>query len=213
MKRNTWNFVLDGAAFLLLGALAWTGCLIHYILPPRHGRFRGTELLLFGWDRHDYGRLHFYLALGMLSLIAVHVWLHWSWVCQTVSGFLGRAKAKPLRRAVYGLTLLLLSAAGIAASLAWANSRVQETVLEGDNQAVEGHEEEFLPQMGQMSLQEISQRTGVPVERFIEQLHLPADVDVRERLGRLRRLYGFEMQHVRDVINRRQDPPDPSDER
>ncbi len=198
MKRNTWNFIVDGVTLMLFGGLAWTGFLMHYVLPPRYGRAHGTDLLLWGWDRHDYGQIHFYLALGMLALIVIHVWLHWSWVCSTVSSLLGRAKVKYGWRIIYGVIFFLILAAGTAGSLVWTNAQVEHIVIERGRES--GKHNSSIQNIGQMSLQEISQKTEIPVEQIIAELNLPADIDVHERLGRLRRQYAFETEDVRQVI-------------
>jgi hypothetical protein len=53
-----------------------------------------------------------------------------------------------------------------------------------------------------MTLAEIEARTGVPVEEILRELGLPSGLPSEERLGRLRRAYGFEMHDVREVIRR-----------
>ena len=201
MKRNTWNFILDGMLLLLFGGLVWTGFLIHYILPPRHGHFRGTELLLWGWDRHDYGKIHFYLAITTLVLITAHLWLHWSWVCGTIRSLLGQGRLKSGRRIIYGVIFLLILAAGIVGSLVWVNTQVENVALE-NNRREYRKGETSITQIGQRSLQEISQMTDVPISQFVKELNLPLDVDIYERLGRLRRQYGFDMEDIREVIEK-----------
>ena len=57
------------------------------------------------------------------------------------------------------------------------------------------------PIQGNMSLQEVSDNTGVPVDHLIAKLNLPKNVSRRENLGRLRRFYGFHMQDVRQVVD------------
>ena len=205
MKRNTWNFVIDVLTLVAFGGLAWIGFLIHYVLPPGHGQGGGGRgLLLWGWNRHDFGRLHFYLAMGMLLLVMVHLWLHWAWVCNTIANLLGRAKAPYVRRLIYGLIVLLLLTAGTAGSLMWANTQV-ETIAQEKGRRVNENSETHIERLGQHSLEELSQISGVPVGRFITELKLPADVDTTEQLGRLRRGFGFEMDDVRKVIDEYQE--------
>ena len=200
MKRNTWNFVIDVLTLVVFGGLAWIGFLIHYVLPPGHGQGGGGRgLLLWGWNRHDYGLVHFYLALGMLLLVMVHLWLHWAWVCGTVAVLLGRSKAQYRRRLIYGLIFLLLLTAGTAGTLIWANTQV-ETVAQEKGRRANENSEIHIERLGQRSLQEISRISSVPVERFITELKLPADVDTTEQLGRLRRWFRFEMEKVHQVI-------------
>jgi hypothetical protein len=204
MKRNTINFWIDSLTLAVFTGLAWTGCLIHYILPPRYGRAKGVEMLLWGWDRHDYGQVHFYLAITLLVLLLVHVWLHWAWVCNTIANLLGRAKAPYAKRLMYGLIVLLLLTAGTAGSLMWVNTQV-ETIAQEKGHRGQENSETHIESLGQRSLQELSKISDVPVERFITELTLPADVDTTERLGRLRREFRFEMDDVRKVMEEHQE--------
>jgi hypothetical protein len=94
MRRTTLNFTLDLLAFLDLLLLAATGAILRWVLPPGSGGghgpgqgagFRGgrepvevKELL--GLGRHDWGSVHFILALLFLLLILAHLYLHWTWI-------------------------------------------------------------------------------------------------------------------------------------
>ncbi|MBN1764594.1 MAG: DUF4405 domain-containing protein [Sedimentisphaerales bacterium] len=162
MKRNTWNFIVDVITLFAFVGLVWTGFLIHYVLPPRHGRLFGTELLLWGWDRHNYGQVHFYLAIGMTGLSAVHVWLHWSWVCGTIGSLFGRTKAGYSRRVIYGLIFLLIVSGAMVGSLLWANTRVQKIVRESGGHGV-FDQDSSIPNIDQKSLQEISRKNHVSI--------------------------------------------------
>ncbi|MHC4740691.1 MAG: DUF4405 domain-containing protein [Planctomycetota bacterium] len=113
MKRNTLNFWIDLASFLVLFALLITGLLIHYILPPCgscSGRESGPseELTLWGYGRHDFGKVHFYLALATGALILAHICLHWSWVCATWCNLIGLKGVSSERGEKYGIFLLLM---------------------------------------------------------------------------------------------------------
>jgi len=89
MKRSTLNFIIDTLSFLLLVALACTGSIIKYILPPGTGgrgrllhEGRGTEHIkqLWSMTRHEWGDIHFSLAAAFIILMAVHIVLHWTWI-------------------------------------------------------------------------------------------------------------------------------------
>ncbi len=54
---------------------------------------------------------------------------------------------------------------------------------------------------GSMTLRDVQELTGVPVDHIITTLRLPADVPRDERLGRLRRSYGFEIDDVRRIAS------------
>ncbi|MFH1882727.1 MAG: DUF4405 domain-containing protein [Planctomycetota bacterium] len=94
MKRINLNFIVDLVAFLDLLGLACTGFVMKYILPPgtggrgrmlRGGRGAGEhadEQIKYLWSmtRHEWGGLHFYLAVIFAVLMIVHIILHWSWI-------------------------------------------------------------------------------------------------------------------------------------
>lgn len=105
MKRNTLNYLLDGIlALVMLGLLA-TGLLMRFVLPPRSGR-----LQLWGWDRHDFGDLHYWLVILLLAALLAHLALHWQWICLTTAKLLrpGRNSTpiKPLSRNLIGAGVL-----------------------------------------------------------------------------------------------------------
>ena len=89
MKRSALNFVIDFIAFLNLLALALTGLIMKYILPPgsgglgraaHDGRGRESVKTLLSLSRHQWGSIHFYLALLFIILMALHIILHWNWI-------------------------------------------------------------------------------------------------------------------------------------
>jgi len=55
---------------------------------------------------------------------------------------------------------------------------------------------------GSMTLREVERRTGVSAAVILRELGLPLDLPADERLGRLRRHYGFEIQTVREIVEK-----------
>jgi hypothetical protein len=98
MRRTTVNFLVDAIAFLDLLGLIATGGIMKFVLPPGSGGgygrgFRGgrgpddvKELL--GLGRHDWGDVHFVLAMLFVLLMAVHLILHWTWIKTCIRSFL-----------------------------------------------------------------------------------------------------------------------------
>jgi len=89
MKRSSLNFIVDLAALLNLAGLAFTGFIMKYILPPGTGGLGrrlhggpGREHIKDFWSmtRHEWGGIHFYLAVLFVVLMVVHIVLHWSWI-------------------------------------------------------------------------------------------------------------------------------------
>jgi hypothetical protein len=98
MKRGTLNFVVDFVSFINLVCLALTGFIMKYILPPGTGG-RGCVLhggggreqikQLWSMTRHQWGDIHFYLALLFVTLMVTHIVLHWSWIKSYLKSLLG----------------------------------------------------------------------------------------------------------------------------
>jgi len=109
MNRTNLNFVIDALMFLCLMAIAGLGFLMKYILPPgrevwvRYGR--NVDLTWLGWDRHDWGSIHLYLAFTLLGLLVIHLILHWSMIV----GLTARLITNPRRRTRVALAFLILS--------------------------------------------------------------------------------------------------------
>jgi len=90
MKRSSVNFVIDLVSFVDLLGLVFTGSIMKWVLLPgtggigrelRGGGGRGVEVEEF-WrlGRHDWGAVHFWLAVVFVALMAVHIVLHWAWI-------------------------------------------------------------------------------------------------------------------------------------
>ena len=75
MARGTIHWILDVGLFLAFLALLLTGLLMAFTLPPGSG-----GATVWGWTRHEWGDLHFWIALAALTLVATHLALHWNWV-------------------------------------------------------------------------------------------------------------------------------------
>jgi len=82
MKKRAQNFVIDSVGFAGFLFLVGTGVLMRYVLPPGSG----TGLTVWGMDRHGWGSIHFWLAVTFLSVLAIHLFLHWKWILAMVQG-------------------------------------------------------------------------------------------------------------------------------
>jgi len=111
MSRNKLNLVLDVVGYLLMVCLTATGVLLWKVLPPgtggRHGGGRGV-LTILGRSRHEWGDVHFYLALGLIAIVVLHLVLHWRWITNSL-GALVRSKASRKAGAGAGGAILLLA--------------------------------------------------------------------------------------------------------
>lgn len=92
-----WINVLN--ALLLLTLMA-TGTILKWILPPGSGGersegfgrgFRGGRdpaATIWGWTRHDWGDLHFWIAAAFVAGILIHLALHFGWMKTCVPRYL-----------------------------------------------------------------------------------------------------------------------------
>lgn len=197
MKRGTVNFSIDAVAFALLVLLATTGLLVHFTLPAGSGHFQ----TLWGMDRHDWGEVHFWIAMGFLGTLALHLVLHWQWITCMVKG-----KKANTRTGRVVLAWTALVAIVIVATAPFFSNVKQSTTdaavvphRAASDATVHSTDVHSLVD-GSMTLNEVGLQTGIPLSVLIAELKLPADLSGDEKLGRLRREFGFEMQDVRDAV-------------
>ncbi len=108
------NLIIDGVLLLLLLAMAGIGFLIKYVLLPgvqRNLRYGSdVDLVFAGMDRHQWGTVHLIISLLFVSLVILHIILHWKLV---VSLFRRMVPGRGARIAV--VVLLLISFMVLAA--------------------------------------------------------------------------------------------------
>jgi len=102
-KKSKANFFLNGAMFFLMSFMTSSGLLMKFILLPgsqRQVKFgRNVDFFLLGMDRHDWGTVHLVVGFVLISLLAVHIALHW--------------------REVTGIFSKLVSSRGLRALICW----------------------------------------------------------------------------------------------
>jgi hypothetical protein len=203
MKKTALNFAVDAIALVLCVLLGATGAVIRYVLPPGSGQ----TLSLWGFGRHDWGGIHFWLSVAFLAVMALHLVLHWAWILGMARG---PASAPQRWRPVVVVALLVALAAVAAAPFL---SRVQ-TRSGGSGEGHEGKsalgparpaaaaeaEADNLRIRGSSTLADAAAVVGMPVADLLKTLKLPADTDPKERLGPLGKQHGFTPEDVRDLI-------------
>jgi hypothetical protein len=191
MARPNVNFAVDSVGFAGFVLLTATGVLMRYVLPPGSGHFTTLWTL----DRHGWGNIHFWLAIAFLSVLVVHLFLHWRWIV-TVSR--GRPREGSGSRVALGCVgLFALLALAIAPFTTPVERAAGEPRSPGSHASEREHSKSI---RGFMTLAEIEAATGVPADAIIEQLGLPPGTSKDERLGRLKTTYGFSMEDVRRIV-------------
>lgn len=192
MRKPTRNLIVDSLAFAAFLLLVTTGVLMRYVLPPGSGR----RAAIWGMDRHGWGDLHFWIAVGFLLILAFHLVLHWRWI---VSVLRGRPREGSGLRVGLGLTGLAAVVALALAPLLTPVERIEAGSWDGEYAGHLGSGPESV--RGELSLRELEAQTGVPAEHVLRELGLPEQLPRDARLGRLRRQYGFDMARVRRIVD------------
>jgi hypothetical protein len=157
-------------------------------------------------DRHSWGDIHFYLSLGILVLMLVHIALHWRWVKGTFRGMFSRAsegEGKRKTMSPLGWTLFILTALALVLSIVLPFAIEPEVVTNNsyrssqNNQSVQASEFHI---NGRTTFAEIEAATGVSSEKLKEFMGIPADAPDNERLSQLRREHDFDMEGLRTAV-------------
>lgn len=191
MKASKQNFIIDILAFIFFLFLTSTGIIVHYLLPPGSGQSRS----IWGWDRHDWGDIHFYFAVGFLLILALHIFKHWKWIWSLVKG---RVRPKSGKRAVLGLVGLI--ALLVIAALPLVSPVQTDATNEGKGKEHSERLETSTTVRGSMSLTDIEKTTGVPAIYILEKLKLPPTTSKEQKLKDLKTVHGFEMEQVRQLV-------------
>lgn len=106
MKRASQFFLIDSIAFVLFVGLIATGLFVRYVLPAGTGHSQA----IWGLTRHDWGGVHFWIAVGLFASMAVHIFFHWKWVLSMVRGSGRKSPGRRGALALVGVGALLAAA-------------------------------------------------------------------------------------------------------
>jgi len=109
MKKAKLNLIIDTLLLLCLAAIGGIGFLMKYVLVPGYLRWAiyGQNVSLFFWglDRHQWGTIHFTIGVIFLSLLVLHIILHW----QTIVGIYRRLMPNRFARWTTALIVLVIT--------------------------------------------------------------------------------------------------------
>lgn len=217
MSRTSLNAAIDTIAYAGFVFLGTTGLMLRYELPPGSGRLHGMGsgagaadrdiTTVWGLTRHEWGSIHYWVALGLMAVLAVHLVLHWKWIVCVLKG-------KPhtdvsggrFALGIAGLVLVTLLATTplVAPSQTTSRSKLVEppsTRADKDTgNAIEVESADAETIRGFMTLEEIARQTSVPVAAILERLNLPRDTAASEQVGRLLRAHNLDMQDLRRAV-------------
>jgi len=113
MKKTKLNLIIDALLFLGLAAITGIGFLMKNVLVPGYLRRevygRNVELYFWGFDRHQWGAIHFIIAIVFLALIVLHILLHWQMMVRIYRELIPNRSARWIAVLVLiAVTILLL---------------------------------------------------------------------------------------------------------
>jgi len=133
VKKSKLNLIIDAILLLCMAAIAGIGLLMRNVLVPGYKRWdiygRNVELYFWGLDRHQWGTIHFVIALVLLALLVLHVVLHWSLIVGIYRKLMPNVKAR-------WITAIILLA--ITITLAFFSYAIRPDVQEGGHRAGAG---------------------------------------------------------------------------
>ena len=192
MQKSKLNFIIDFILFIILINLAATGALIHFVLP--HG---SRHITLWGMNRHDWGEVHFWLAVSMIILMLVHIILHWGWI---VSLFRGRDAEKSKLRA--GVLLAILGFFVVIAVLPFFWQLEEGDDIPRRQREADEQNAESLEIRRSTTLHSIETMTGISADTILQELGIFDDYPLDTHLGRLINRHGFSLEDVESIILR-----------
>jgi hypothetical protein len=159
MKKPSLNLIVDMAAFAGFVFLTTTGVLMRYVLPPGSGRF----VRVFGLDRHDWGDIHYWVAVVFFAILALHLVLHWKWIVSVVRGRKAEGShGWRVSLAIVGLLALM------AIATAPVVAPVEQTGAPGRGHMAEVEEDAMI--RGSQTLREVAELADMPVETLISRI-------------------------------------------
>ncbi len=224
MKRKSINIIIDALGFIAFILLTTTGLLMHFILPPGSGHFIG----LWGMDRHEWGRIHYWISISFLAILVLHLILHWRWIVSVIKGQPTEESGYRMLLGLVALIALLVLAfspffaevqptgdepphkmqaprdsASVIERVVAPDSSAQEKKVTGEEPKYKNKEtrqEENESIVGSMTLRDLEAQTGIPYQSVLKELGLSTDISPDERLGRLSKQNGFDMTRVREAV-------------
>ena len=191
MKRTDLDFAIDAVGFAGFVFLTATGVLVRYLLPPGSGR----HTTIWGLDRHEWGAVHFWIAVAFLAVLVLHLFRHWRWILCVLRG-------EPLEGSG---SRLALGAVGLLAVLAMAVAPLGSPVERARSAPLQRHRlwtptHDIEPIRGRMTLFEIERSTQVPAAFLVRQLGLPVDAPRDVGVAKLGKRLGFDVDDVRRAV-------------
>lgn len=230
-QRSKLNFIIDVLMFIVMMAIGGIGFLMKFVLV------RGSQvweiygehldLLLWGWDRHQWGSFHLVLGYILLGLLVLHIVFHWKQIGVMFKCLITKKSFRIVLTIIFIILSLLFFLFAFFVDIdkvtlktgegrhrleisrleEHKDSSISKEQKESKSSAVNNHHhannshlESSVQVDGKMTLHSIATTYKVPADSLKEFLGIPFSCSDRENLGQLRRRYNFHMSDVERYI-------------
>ena len=105
------NLLIDSCAALAFLGMLTTGYIIRFPLPPGTNK----DLTLWGLSRHEWGTIHFWTSITLITILLFHLFLHWQWIVSMVQKRLNLGDASVGTHRTSGLVTIFVFVASFLA--------------------------------------------------------------------------------------------------
>jgi len=222
MKKHEWNLLIDAAMFLVMGLISGLGLLMHYVLIPGYEQWQkygvNADLTWGGLNRHQWGYIHLFLGLLLLCLLVLHIILHWKIIVCLLQRIISNSKTRTVITFLFLLLFVVFflfpfiinvkvgDRAGSRQGSAnlYSNDFQDKKTFSHDsvsqNEPNHGEHLYGIDIKGYMTIEEVAAKYGIPINSIKNGLGLSSSVKESEKLGVLRKTYGFTMSEVEKVV-------------
>jgi len=228
MDKSKTNFLIDAVMFICMMAIAGIGFLMKFVLIPGKERWikygRNVDLYLFGLDRHEWGTVHLIVGLVLLGLLFFHIVLHWGMVVNIYRRLVPQKSIANVIAILFVIPCIIFILIPFFLSPevheSMEGKRIGEQkrgMIKKENNTKTFEDSHFMESRkkiqhpsseklkeirGNMTLGEVALRCSVPIEYLKEGLGIPLSASNDERLGQLKKQYGFRMSDLRRLIDK-----------
>ena len=98
--------MIDALLFMDICSIGVIGLLLAFVIPE--GRAMAGSKYFLGLHRHDWGDIHLYLSLLLITLLIFHIWFNWTWIVQSTKKYFGHRWKNALWCFAAGWLLVLI---------------------------------------------------------------------------------------------------------
>lgn len=112
MKKTNLCLLTDVLMFFFLALMSGVGLLLKYVLLPGSKRWdvygRNVDLTFLGMDRHQWGTIHFIIAIIFVLLLVLHIILHWKCMVNYIRRLFENRRDVNVLMLAFGFILLVM---------------------------------------------------------------------------------------------------------